>query len=159
MARDLVLLPAPRKLTPLGGELDLEGTPERDRLVQLGPGDRDCLTRTGRTVREALQLVAGKRFRLAAGGIGDCACAVAVDPGRVGEPHGYGLSILRDGIRLVGHDEAGLFYGAQTLLQIARQHRGPAVAFRACSSATGPTFHTGGYSSTSAADASLPWRA
>ena len=124
MARDLVLLPAPRQLTPLGGELDLEGTPERDRRIELGPGDRDCMLRAGRALREALQMVAGERYRLAAAGFGDAACALTVDPGRVGEAQGYGLSILPDGIRLVGHDEAGLFYGAQTLLQIARQHRG-----------------------------------
>ena len=124
MASDLVLLPAPRKLTQPGGELDLAGTRESDRRIDLGPGDRDCLLRAGRTVGEALQLVAGADYRLAAAGLGDAGCALAVDPGRVGAQQGYELSILGDGIRLVGHDEAGLFYGTQTLLQIARQHHG-----------------------------------
>ena len=123
MARDLVLLPVPRKLTPLGGELDLAGRPENDRRIELGRGDRDGLLRAGRTVREALQLVAGPGFRLAASSPEAAPCSLAVDPGRVSEQQGYLLTILGDGIRLVGHDEAGIFYGAQTLLQIARRHR------------------------------------
>ena len=124
MARDLVLLPAPRKLTRPGGDLDLAGISGEDRRIELGPGDRDCLLRAGRTAREALQLVSGEGYRLAAGGRGAVACTLAVDQGRASGQQGYVLSVRGDGIRLVGHDEAGLFYGAQTLLQIARQHRG-----------------------------------
>ena len=44
----------------------------------------------------------------------------AVDPGRVPQPQGYRLSINTDGIEIVGHDAAGVFYGQQTLKQLTQ---------------------------------------
>ena len=44
-----------------------------------------------------------------------------VDPGIIQHPQGYRLEIDTDGIRITGHDEAGVFYGEQTLRQIRRQ--------------------------------------
>ena len=73
-------------------------------------------------MQTALQLVADVGYPLTASAA--TACAIDVDPGRVGHPEGYELSILPDRIRLVARDVAGAFYGAQTLLQLARQQRG-----------------------------------
>jgi len=44
-----------------------------------------------------------------------------IDPGVVTQPQGYRLEIGQDGIRIIGHDDAGVFYGEQTLRQIQRQ--------------------------------------
>lgn len=39
----------------------------------------------------------------------------------VRRPEGYSLQIARDGVTVCGADEAGLFYGSRTLLQLVRQ--------------------------------------
>ncbi|MBU1693855.1 MAG: beta-N-acetylhexosaminidase [Verrucomicrobia bacterium] len=39
-----------------------------------------------------------------------------------GPPEGYELTIDRSGVRLIGHDAAGLFYGQQTFRQLLRQY-------------------------------------
>ena len=44
----------------------------------------------------------------------------SVDPNRVVRPQGYRLTIDRDGVEIVGHDDAGVFYGRQTLRQLIR---------------------------------------
>lgn len=46
-----------------------------------------------------------------------------VDPRAVCRPQGYALTITKQSVDLVGHDDAGLFYGHQTLLQLAAAHR------------------------------------
>ncbi|HPU98119.1 MAG TPA: family 20 glycosylhydrolase [Candidatus Hydrogenedentes bacterium] len=44
-----------------------------------------------------------------------------INPEVAPKPQGYRLEIRQDGIRITGHDEAGIFYGEQTLNQIRRQ--------------------------------------
>ncbi len=44
-----------------------------------------------------------------------------VDPRQIEHPEGYRLHILPTGIHIVGHDEAGVFYGICTLEQICQQ--------------------------------------
>lgn len=47
------------------------------------------------------------------------------------QPESYVLALCPDGVTLVGHDEAGLFYGLQTLRQIfAQRGGGPCVEIR-----------------------------
>lgn len=46
--------------------------------------------------------------------------SLAVDGG-IGDPESYRLDVDADGIRIVGADDAGLFYGRQTLTQLARR--------------------------------------
>ena len=108
---EFVLLPQPRQLTFVGGEFEVTRTAADARRTS---GPRDDLLGAGRVVREALGLI---------GGVSDEA-VIEVDAARVSEPEGYELSILPDGIQLVACDEAGAFYGSQTLLQIARHHEG-----------------------------------
>lgn len=45
--------------------------------------------------------------------------ALAIDSG-VGGPEGYALDATSAGIRITGHDAAGLYYGTRTLLQLLR---------------------------------------
>jgi len=49
---------------------------------------------------------------------------IAVDPIQMPHPQGYVLQIQPDGISVVGHDPAGIFYGMMTLQQLARQAQG-----------------------------------
>jgi len=47
---------------------------------------------------------------------------LSLKPGEVPHPQGYILEIGKRGVRIIGHDEAGLFYGMMTLCQILRQY-------------------------------------
>ena len=132
MTRDLLLLPQPQRLVRLDGHFEPAQSSRDDRwrggLIRLGAGDRDALLRIGGVLKRALAPVGGGESALTAGFEPDPsgAVVVSVDPARVNRPEGYRLSISPEQICLVGHDEAGVFYGAQTLTQIARQcrHRG-----------------------------------
>ncbi|MDI9881881.1 family 20 glycosylhydrolase [Flectobacillus longus] len=44
-----------------------------------------------------------------------------IDSNRVVQKEGYSLAISATGIKLIGHDAAGVFYGTQTLLQLIHQ--------------------------------------
>ncbi|MCC6796356.1 MAG: family 20 glycosylhydrolase [Candidatus Hydrogenedentes bacterium] len=47
-----------------------------------------------------------------------------IDPARMPHPQGYKLTIARGGaVSIVAHDDAGVFYATQTLLQMAEQAR------------------------------------
>ena len=47
--------------------------------------------------------------------------SLAIDSNRVVQKEGYSLAISATGIKLIGHDAAGVFYGTQTLLQLIHQ--------------------------------------
>ena len=117
MRNELVLLPAPRRIT------------RARNLHRLQPGRYVWIDsavpalQTGRILQQALA-VAGVPAELTASG-GSRAEALAV---RVhvrehlfAHAQGYRLTIDPTAIRIVAHDAAGAFYAAQTLLQIARQ--------------------------------------
>ena len=120
MPKHHVLLPQPRQLDWRPGECRLEG----ERYISLSGSITTELLHTGRTVQRALA-EAGASWELTAGGAGrPYGAVVAQDPALVGHPEGYRLSIRPDEVRLIGADAAGVFYGAQTLKQIARQAAG-----------------------------------
>ena len=123
--RHPILLPAPQRLRrERGGHRLSPG-----RLIQVAGGDRAALLRIGTAVRDALA-EAGASWQLTAhGGSGaEIGATVAVDPARVSRAQGYLLAVGRERIEIVGHDEAGAFYGAMTLRQIARQARDGVLA-------------------------------
>ena len=119
-----ILLPMPQRLRPGEGLHHLRP----GRLIHLASGDRTALLRIGEAVRDALA-EAGASWELTArGGAGaEVGARIAVDPARVTRSQGYLLTIDRQRIAIVGHDEAGAFYGAMTLRQIARQARDGAL--------------------------------
>lgn len=47
--------------------------------------------------------------------------SLAIDSNHVVQKEGYSLAISATGIKLIGHDAAGVFYGTQTLLQLIHQ--------------------------------------
>ena len=118
--RDPILLPAPQRLRPEQGAHRLRP----GRLIHVTGGDRAALLRIGAAVRDALA-EAGASWQLTAhGGSGpEIGARVAVDPARVSRAQGYLLTVGPERIDIAGHDEAGAFYGAMTLRQIARQAR------------------------------------
>lgn len=117
----MTLLPAPQRLRLDGGGHRLRP----GRLIHLTGGDRAALLRIGAAVQDAIA-AAGATWRLTeSGGSGpEIGAAVAVDPSRAGRPQGYLLTVGRERIDIVGHDQAGAFYGAMTLRQIARHAQG-----------------------------------
>ena len=118
--RDPILLPAPQRLRPEQGAHRLRP----GRLIHVTGGERAALLRIGAAVRDALA-EAGASWQLTAhGGSGpEIGARVAVDPARVSRAQGYLLTVGPERIDIAGHDEAGAFYGAMTLRQIARQAR------------------------------------
>lgn len=115
MPHDFILLPAPQQLTGLEGTYTLN--PEH--VIWLGDG---VPLPVGRTIQNALPTEpAITRARLTGSDVG---VSVQIDPAQVPQPQGYTLTISGDGVRLMAHDEAGAFYGALTLAQIATQVQG-----------------------------------
>lgn len=110
----LHLLPVPRRVEYRDGAFLL--TP--DMCIVLENGGE--LARTGaRQLQEEICTACGLRvdIRIGKARAGDIRLAV-----EVAEPaQGYALMVAEDGVSVIGHDEAGLLHGAQTLRQIIRQ--------------------------------------
>ena len=67
-------------------------------------------------------LPAPRRVDLTGGHVADTTLLTeAIDPA-VARPQGYRIAIAPGRVDLIGHDEAGLFYARQTLVQIRRQY-------------------------------------
>lgn len=113
------LLPAPRILRRVEG---VYSTKSRQFVLISNPLTPSLL-RVAHVVRQAL-IKTGSNVELTASDVQDATSVIAkitLDNRRVNHPQGYHLSILPEGINLVGHDDAGLYYGAMTLKQITRQ--------------------------------------
>jgi hypothetical protein len=122
MNNDPVLLPRPRNLVRLDGSFALQSA----RYILLDGARTPGLERAGMVVKEALAEV-GAALELTAHRGGDpnaIAAQIGVASRRIRQPEGYRLTIGPDGIALMGHDLAGVLYGAMTLRQLARQNRG-----------------------------------
>jgi hexosaminidase len=121
MHEDLALLPKPQRLQYLEGTLNLK----TDRLILLsGTYSRELLY-IGQAVQAAITTVKPAEVywelttaRLDGQHLG---AIVRLDPAQVRQPEGYKLSITSDKVLIVANDEAGAFYAAMTLKQIARQ--------------------------------------
>lgn len=117
MTDQLLLLPMPQQVERLTGNYSLTG----ERLILLDApnpqGLRFAAGRLQQTLRSALDLdwetVASKATPPES-----IAITLRIAPGKVTHPQGYELLIGPDSIRIEGHDEAGVFYGICTLLQI-----------------------------------------
>lgn len=121
----LLFAPAPRHLSYGSGVLRLEG---RRRIVLVAP-DPQTLMPAARRLQAALRR-AGFDWSISAAPpeIAEPAALLTLDPGRVEKPQGYSLSVTPAGIRLAGHDPAGVFYGVCTLIQLIEQAGAPLPA-------------------------------
>lgn len=117
--KDFVLLPAPRKMTRTNGNAAVEGM----GACQM------CAGKFPRSLKKALfEALSEQRCckcPMAKGG--GCGISAAIDPQAMPHAQGYLLRIAAKGIEITGHDEAGVFYAAQTLKQLARQYAGSGV--------------------------------
>ena len=117
---DLLLLPYPQRLTRSGGELVLG----HGRLLAIDT------TAPGRLLLAAQQLHCAlhDHARVDWPVIGGAAGLDSVHIGArlliaaVKQPESYRLRITPDGIQIAGADEAGVFYGVQTLIQLLQQY-------------------------------------
>jgi len=119
---DLSLLPSPQRIRPGRGYVQ-----RKAGWALRIPNDADHATRR---VAASLAKELGVRL-IAVAGPGPGAFSVVwgpagtkrtVRPERlVRRPEGYSLQIARGGVTVCGADEAGLFYGSRTLLQLVRR--------------------------------------
>ncbi|MDS1270977.1 beta-N-acetylhexosaminidase [Lipingzhangella sp. LS1_29] len=109
-------VPHPRELTPGQGTLQLDITSTLDANSEA--------VATANWLRRELGAATG--LPLTAPQSGDAPTIELTVDASLGEPsEGYRLTVTPDGVRILGTDPAGVFYGAQTLRQLL-----PASSFR-----------------------------
>lgn len=113
-----VLLPRPQQLTREPGHFTLPAAGTQ-AFISLGRGDRDIMLRVGRLLQKAFASASGNRPQLTASAADTVLVEVEARDQQVGT-EGYTLSIRPDGVQLSAVSDAGLFYGAQTLIQLVR---------------------------------------
>lgn len=117
----LVLLPRPRNLIQSEGVLRLPS----DGFISLKVLRPAELLFTGRQIQSVLDKVTQSRWQIAGGAEG----VVTLTVGSVVEHReGYTLDIDQDGVRIIGGDLPGVFYGAMTLKQLLQTY-GSALPF------------------------------
>jgi hexosaminidase len=105
--------------------------------VAAGPGTGAFVVRASTTVSITPSTSETRRIAMALAGvlgvkIGSAPAPIALElggPPRLGD-EGYELAVAESGVRLVAHSPAGLFYGVQTIRQLVRGRRIPAVRIR-----------------------------
>ncbi len=126
MTIDLLFLPAPRRIARLEGVYAL--TPEK--LIRITAPDPQRIFATARRFQAALQHNHGLKWQITTG--------FSVPGAQVGlelrlaqdeqtQAQGYHLMVTADGLRVTAPDEAGLFYGVATLIQLLGQAAGAAL--------------------------------
>ncbi|MEN9937638.1 MAG: hypothetical protein RLZZ387_4217 [Chloroflexota bacterium] len=116
----LSLLPTPKHITPLPGEIALSGA----RRILLQAAEPAALLPTARRLQRALRDHAALEWEITAtpeGPPGEVGAILRLDPARGGHPQGYELDISNDQITVEASAPAGLFYGVCTLAQILEQ--------------------------------------
>lgn len=112
-AGDLALVPWPRSVSEAGGSFQLT--------------ERAAITYPEVAAPAAALLKSRLHLRRADPGVADTAIALRIDPAAATGAEGYRLSVGAAGIAIEAETDRGLFYGAQTLLQLV-----PAPCGREC---------------------------
>lgn len=115
----LTFLPMPRSLTRMAGTQRL--MPER--LIYSSGGSPEAQLRAAHLAQKALA-TAGARWAtttLRGDNSATVGLIMHVDPAQVPRLEAYSLAITSDQIRLVAHDDAGMFHAVMTLRQLTRQ--------------------------------------
>ena len=117
---EIVLLPIPRKMALLAGEISLAG----GKLILLESHNAQALLFTATRWQDALLKKASIHWEITASGSvppDEVGLTIRIDAGRVPHYQGYELLIDSGSIRVTGSDEAGVFYGVCTLIQLLEQ--------------------------------------
>jgi len=117
----LILLPRPQNLIQSDGVLRLPS----DGFISLRVSRPAELLFAGRQIQSALDKVTRSHWQIAGGAEGLVTLAVNSD---VGHREGYTLDIDQDGVRIIGGDLPGAYYGAMTFKQLLQTH-GSALPF------------------------------
>jgi hexosaminidase len=118
------LLPLPRTLQTTAGECVLP----RTGVISLRDGRAADHLWTARRLRGALEEATRGPWGIYAGCIPGCSVTLALDTAIVAE--GYRLTIEPGAVHVVGGDDAGLFYGTCTLIQLLQTRGGTLPALR-----------------------------
>ena len=116
----IVLLPLPRKMTLTIGEIRLSG----GKLVLLDSAPTQELLFAAMRWQRVLLKRANIHWEITASRAipaEQIGLTLRVDPGRVPQHQGYELLIGSDSILITGSDEAGVYYGVCTLIQLLIQ--------------------------------------
>ncbi len=121
MTDSMLLLPAPRQLTLIGGVTVL-----KDNQLVVLQGQPQALRLIAGQLQQTLQQQAGVHWPIVTGEVPpeQAGLTLSVTPGASGHPQGYELTITPTGIFIVADTAAGVFYGGLTLRQILTQTQG-----------------------------------
>ncbi len=119
-AAEPALIPVPAEIHPGQGNLIVSS----GAVIASSVGDSQAAFAAQETAALALRL-RGLKLKPQAGGQG--AIVLKLDPTLALDPEGYRLDVAPTGVTIRGKDEAGLFYGAMTLVQLLS----PADSFKA----------------------------
>jgi hexosaminidase len=114
---NLTLLPSPRQIHFKQGLLPLDTV---ERILIAYPFE-PYLEKMAESFRAKVKKRCGRVWPLVKDKDGKAGIDLCVSPDRVPQEQGYILEIGRAGIRVAGHDEAGLYYGLCTLYQVIEQ--------------------------------------
>ncbi len=113
----LLLLPQPRNLIHLPGEFSLSG----GKLIALVHVQPQVLRFAALRFQGALSRQRGVNWEIVAGDAVPSSLiglTLRILPEAVEHAEGYEIEITPDDMRITGHDEAGVFYGVCTLIQV-----------------------------------------
>ena len=119
MTSSFLFLPMPRQLAYTEGVYTLP----QGRLILLDAADAQALRPAAARVQRALSGM-GLQWTQIAGRsapAGQACLTLRVAPERTPVPQGYRLHVTQDGLTVEGHDPAGVYYGACTLVQLLEQ--------------------------------------
>ena len=114
---DLLLLPQPRRVERQSAAHTLQP----DRLIWLASAAPQLLRFAALRFQQALRARTGLAWPIAAGtttASDQVGLALRLAPDRIAQPQGYELAIELERITIAAHDEAGIFYGVCTLIQL-----------------------------------------
>jgi hexosaminidase len=127
----IVLLPHPRKLTLSGGDISLSG----GRLILIDSTPINGILLSATRWQQALLKRANLHWEITASKAVPTelvGLTLRIDPNRVPYHQGYELLIDKISIRITGSDEAGVFYGVATLIQLLTQSTLHPIAHLPC---------------------------
>jgi len=131
--KELPLLPRPVQATTTGQVFTLS----RHTALRVGPGlSAEPATRFQEYVRQ----VSGVAVELKPTKRRTDVLVLQLDSAAVPQPEGYTLTIDQRRVTLTGHDEAGVFYGLQTLSQLVPSGKATRVSLPGCSITDYPRF-------------------